>query len=83
VTTLVLSGGSDGGAAGAGRAAGERERRANNAIVQGRTCAWLVRNTKLLRHALSRRMSHMRGESPESTFLQVVVAGAIDIIRLI
>jgi hypothetical protein len=83
VTTSVLSGGSDGGAAGAGRAAGGRERRANDAISRRRTCAWLVRNTKSLRHALSGRMSHMRGESPELTFVQVDVVGAVDVMRLI
>ena len=79
----MLSGGSDGGVAGAGRAVGERELRANNAITRQRTCAWLVRNTKSLRHALSGRMSHMRGESPELTFVQVDVVGAVDVMRLI
>jgi hypothetical protein len=83
VTKLVLSGGSDGGTAGAGRATGERERRANNAIARQRTCAWLVHSTKSLRHALSGRMSHMRGESPELTFVQVDVVGAVDVMRLI
>jgi hypothetical protein len=81
--TSVLSRGSDGGVAGAGRAAGERERRANNAIARRCTCVWLVRNTKSLRHALSGRMSHMRGESPELTFVQVDVVGAINVMRLI
>ncbi len=53
VTTSVLSGKSDDGAAGAGRAAGERERRANDAIARQRTCAWLVRNTKSLRRYIT------------------------------
>ncbi len=79
----MLSKESDGGAAGAGRAAGERECRANNAIAQRRTCAWLVRNTKSLCHALSGRMSHMRGELPELTFVQVNVVGAVNVMRLI
>ncbi len=79
----MLSGGSDGGAAGAGRAVGERERRANDAITQQCTCAWLGRNIKLLQHALSGRLSHMRGELLELTFVQVNIVGAIDIIRLI
>jgi hypothetical protein len=69
--------------AGAGRAAGERVRRANNAIAQQRMCAWLVCNTKLLHHTLSGRMSHMRGEFPELTFVQVNVIGAVNIMRLI
>ncbi len=80
---MVLSKGSDGGMAGAGRAGGERKCRANNTIARQRTCAWLVCNTKTLRHALSRQLSHMRGELPELMFVQVNVVGAVDVMRLI
>ena len=62
---------------------GERERKANDAIARRRAYAWLVRNTKSIRHALSGRMSHMRGGSPELTFVQVDVGGAVDVMRLI
>jgi hypothetical protein len=82
VTISVLSGGGDGGGE-RGGAGGERERRSNDAINRRRAYAWLVRNTKSIRHALSSRMSHMRGGSPELTFVQVDVGGAVDVMKLI
>ena len=83
VTVSVLSAPTSGGGGGATSVGGERERKANDAIARRRAYAWLVRNTKSIRHALSGRMSHMRGGSPELTFVQVDVGGAVDVMRLI
>jgi hypothetical protein len=88
VTVSVLSAPTSGGGGGGGggwttSVGGERERKANDAIARRRAYAWLVRNTKSIRHALSGRMSHMRGGSPELTFVQVDVGGAVDVMRLI
>jgi ribosome-binding factor A len=61
----------------------QRIRKANDAIARRRAYAWLVSNTKSIRHALSKRMSHMKGGAPELTFVQVDVGGAVDVMNLI
>jgi hypothetical protein len=61
----------------------QRIRKANDAISRRRAYAWLVTNTKSIRHALSKRMSHMKGGAPELTFVQVDVGGAVDVMNLI
>ncbi|KAL3815672.1 hypothetical protein ACHAXA_006565 [Cyclostephanos tholiformis] len=78
VTISVLSGGGGGGDP------RRRSSSSNDDVVDRRRAyAWLVRNTKSIRHALSMRMSHMRGGSPELTFVQVDVGGAVDVMGLI
>lgn len=57
--------------------------RREDAVARRRAYAWLVRNTKALRHALAGRMRHMKGGSPELTFAQVDVGAAVDVMRLI
>ena len=52
-------------------------------IDKRRAYAWLVRNTKSIRHALSSKMKHMKGGSPELTFVQVDVGAAVDVMNLI
>ena len=47
-----------------------------------RAFAWLVRNTKALKHSLAQKMSHMK-TCPNLTFAQVDVAAAVDVMYLI
>jgi len=51
-------------------------------IEKRRAYGWLVRNTKYIRHALSKRLSHMKS-CPNLTFVQADVAAAVDIMNLI
>ena len=55
----------------------------NDATVDSRRAyAWLVRNTKPLRHTLAQRMSHMKS-CPDLFFVQVDVGVATDVMYLI
>ena len=54
-----------------------------DAIGKRRAYAWLVRNTKNIRHAMAQRMGHMKGGSPDLTFVQVDVGAAVDVMQLI
>jgi ribosome-binding factor A len=54
----------------------------NQAVDKRRAFAWLVRNTKPLRHSLAQRMSHMKS-CPDLNFAQVDVAAAVDVMYLI
>ena len=59
-----------------------KDRKAD-AIAKRRAYAWLVRNTKNIRHAMAQRMAHMKGGSPDLTFVQVDVGAAVDVMQLI
>jgi ribosome-binding factor A len=54
----------------------------NPVVDKRRAYAWLVRNTKPIRHTLAQRMSHMKS-CPELSFVQVDVAAAVDVMYLI
>jgi ribosome-binding factor A len=54
----------------------------NPAVDKRRAYAWLVRNTKPIRHTLAQRMSHMKS-CPNLSFVQVDVAAAVDVMYLI
>lgn len=51
-------------------------------IDRRRAYAWLVKNTKQIRHALSQRLSHMK-TIPNLTFVQADVGAAVDVMNLI
>lgn len=51
-------------------------------VDRRRAYAWLVRNTKPIRHALAQRLSHMK-TCPQLTFVQVDVSAAVDVMYLI
>jgi len=55
----------------------------DDTVAKRRAYAWLVRNTKAIRFALAARMSHMKGGSPDLTFVQVDVGAAVDVMQLI
>ena len=52
-------------------------------LSKRRAYAWLVRNTKAIRYNLAQRMKHMKGGSPDLTFVQVDVGAAVDVMQLI
>lgn len=52
------------------------------AVDRRRAYAWLVRNTKNIRHTLAQRLSHMKS-CPNLTFQQVDVSAAVDVMYLI
>ena len=52
------------------------------AIDKRRAYAWLVRNTKAIRHTLAQRISHIK-TCPNLTFVQVDVSAAVDVMYLI
>lgn len=57
--------------------------RNGDAVVDRRqSYAWLVRNTKPIRHALSQRLSHMK-TIPNLTFVLADVGAAVDVMNLI
>ncbi|KAL3765352.1 hypothetical protein ACHAWU_002270 [Discostella pseudostelligera] len=62
---------------------GRKDRKQSEIIDKRRAYAWLIRNTKSIRHALSSKMAHMKGGSPELTFVQVDVGAAVDVMNLI
>ena len=51
-------------------------------IDRRRAYAWLVKNTKPIRHALSQRLRHMKS-IPDLTFIQADVGAAVDVMNLI
>lgn len=51
-------------------------------LEKRRAYSWLVQNTKLIRHALAQKMSHMK-VCPNLTFAQVDVGAAVDVMYLI
>lgn len=55
---------------------------ADGTVDKRRAYAWLVRNTKQLRHTLAQRLKHMK-TCPQLTFVQVDVAAAVDVMYLI
>ena len=57
--------------------------RSSDTVAKRRAYAWLVRNTKSIRYSLSQRMKHMKGGSPDLTFVQVDVGAAVDVMALI
>ncbi|KAL9186879.1 hypothetical protein ACHAXT_010599 [Thalassiosira profunda] len=57
--------------------------RGSDSIAKRRAYAWLVRNTRSIRHALAQKMAHMKGGSPDLTFAQVDVGAAVDVMHLI
>jgi len=61
----------------------DKDDRKLDTIAKRRAYAWLVRNTKSIRYALAQRMKHMRGGSPDLTFVQVDVGAAVDVMQLI
>ena len=64
-------------------AVGGAAERGADSIAKRRAYAWLVRNTKAIRHALAQKMAHMKGGSPDLTFVQVDVGAAVDVMNLI
>lgn len=60
----------------------EEDESHNSVIDKRRAYAWLVRNTKPIRHTLAQRMSHMKA-CPFLSFVQVDVAAATDVMYLI
>lgn len=59
------------------------DRKSSDTISKRRAYAWLVRNTKAIRYTLAQRMAHMKGGSPDLTFVQVDVGAAVDVMQLI
>ena len=55
---------------------------ADGTVDKRRAYAWLVRNTKPLRHTLAQHLKHMKS-CPQLTFVQVDVAAAVDVMYLI
>lgn len=51
-------------------------------VDKRRAYAWLVKNTKPLRHTLAQRLKHMKS-CPNLSFVQVDVAAAVDVMYLI
>ena len=57
--------------------------KSGDAVVdRRRSYAWLVRNTKQIRHAMSQRLSHMK-TIPNLTFVLADVGAAVDVMNLI
>jgi ribosome-binding factor A len=54
----------------------------NPVVDKRRAYSWLVQNTKMIRHTLAQRMSHMK-TSPDLTFIQVDIGAAVDVMYLI
>jgi ribosome-binding factor A len=60
----------------------ETEAMNNSAVDKRRAYSWLVSNTKMIRHSLAMKMSHMKS-CPNLTFHQVDVSAAVDVMYLI
>ena len=54
----------------------------SDAIDKRRAYSWLVKNGKMIRHAMAQRLSHMKSV-PDLTFVQVDVGAAVDVMNLI
>lgn len=59
-----------------------KEERMDDTVAKRRAYAWLIRETKSIRHELAQRMKHMKA-SPDLTFVQVDVGAAVDVMQLI
>jgi len=64
------------------RASSPKEVSESPAVDRRRAYAWLVRNTKNIRHTLAQRLSHMKA-CPDLSFNQVDVSAAVDVMYLI
>jgi len=51
-------------------------------VDRRRAYAWLVKNSKQIRHSIAQRLSHMKS-IPELSFVQVDVGAAVDVMNLI
>ena len=51
-------------------------------VDKRRAFSWLVQNSKMIKHAMAQRLSHMKSV-PDLTFVQVDVAAAVDVMHLI
>ena len=51
-------------------------------VDKRRAFSWLVQNSKMIKHAMAQRLSHMKSV-PELTFVQVDVGAAVDVMHLI
>ena len=51
-------------------------------VDQRRAYSWLVRSSKMIRHAMAQRLSHMK-TVPDLTFVQADVGAAVDVMKLI
>jgi len=67
----------------AGSKGKDEQGKMTDAVAKRRAYAWLVRNTRAIRHSLAYKMKHMKGGSPDLTFVQVDVGGAVDVMKLI
>jgi len=52
------------------------------AVDRRRAYAWLVKNSKQIRHSIAQRLSHMKSV-PQLSFVQVDVGAAVDVMNLI
>lgn len=60
-----------------------RPKETNDATMEKRRAySWLVRNTKMIRHALAQRLSHMKSV-PNLSFVQADIGAAVDVMQLI
>lgn len=57
-------------------------RNSDSVVDRRQSYAWLVRNTKQIRHAMSQRLSHMK-TIPNLTFILADVGAAVDVMNLI
>ena len=51
-------------------------------VDKRRAYSWLVQNSKMIKHAMAQRLSHMKSV-PDLTFVQVDVGAAVDVMHLI
>uniref|UniRef100_A0A7S2WSD9 Ribosome-binding factor A n=1 Tax=Eucampia antarctica TaxID=49252 RepID=A0A7S2WSD9_9STRA len=51
-------------------------------VDQRRAYSWLVRSTRMIRHSMAQRLSHMK-TIPDLTFVQADVGAAVDVMKLI
>lgn len=54
----------------------------SDTIDKRRAYSWLVKNCKMIKHAMAQRLSHMKSV-PDLTFVQVDVGAAVDVMHLI
>ncbi|KAL7528694.1 hypothetical protein ACHAXR_002575, partial [Thalassiosira sp. AJA248-18] len=58
-------------------------RKGDDVIAKHRAYAWIVRNTKVIRHAPAQKMKHMKEVLPDLSFVRVDVGAAVDVMQLI
>eukprot|EP00978_Attheya_sp_CCMP212_P002292 scaffold4717_cov53-Attheya_sp.AAC.1 len=61
---------------------GNHDTKEDAVVDQRRAYSWLVRSTKMIRHALAQRLAHMKGV-PNLTFVLADVGAAVDVMQLI